>query len=242
MKFYSLANRNFKEIYRDPVSILLGLVMPVALLILFSTIYKSTQTELFSPQNLTPGIIIFSFAFLMMFSAVLLAKDRQSSFLVRLFTTPLKPSDFILSYMLPFIPLAFFQIITCFFVGVLLGATFSNVVVSLLIFLLVAFSCISLGTIIGSLFTVNQVSGIGALLITVISIFSGAWTPLKLIGGVFETVGYSLPFAHGVDATKGLLTGLSYSDILSNFYVILIYTILLFLLAILSFKWKMKKV
>ncbi len=242
MKIYSLASRNLKEIYRDPVSILLGLILPVALLILFSTIYKSTQAELFSPEKLTPGIIVFSFAFLMMFSAVLLAKDRQSSFLIRLFTTPLKPSDFIISYMLPYIPLAFFQIVICFVVGLLIGATFNSVIITTLVFLLVAISCISLGTIIGALFTVNQVSGIGALLITVISIFSGAWTPLKVIGGVFETVGYSLPFAHAVDATYGLLTGLNFSDISSSFYVVLIYSVLLFFLAVLSFSWSMKRV
>jgi len=122
MRFYSLANRNIKEVYRDPVSMLLGLVMPVALLILFSSIYKKSQLDMFSPQMLTPGIIIFSFAFLMMFSAILLAKDRQNAFLTRLFTTPLKSSDFILAYILPFIPLALFQTGICLIVGIILGA------------------------------------------------------------------------------------------------------------------------
>lgn len=241
MRFYSLANRNFKEVYRDPVSILLGLVMPVALLILFSSIYWRTQVEMFSPQSLTPGIIVFSFAFLMMFSAVLLAKDRQSAFLTRLFTAPLKPSDFILSYILPFIPLAIFQILVCFVVGVMLGATLTNIFISLLILLLIALICISLGIIVGSLFTVNQVSGIGALVITIISLFSGAWTPLKVIGGIFETIGYALPFAHGVDVAKELLAGSSPGDITGSLYVILVYAVLLFILAILSFRWTMRK-
>lgn len=241
MRFYSLASRNFKEIYRDPVSILLGLVMPVALLILFSSIYWRTQVEMFSPQKLTPGLIVFSFAFLMMFSAVLLAKDRQSAFLTRLFTAPLKPSDFILSYMLPFIPLAIFQILVCFVVGVILGATLTNILLSLLIFLLIALICISLGIIVGSLFSVNQVSGIGALVITIISLFSGAWTPLKVIGGIFETIGYALPFAHGVDAAVLLLSGSNFEDITNNLYFILMYTVLLFMLAILSFRWAMRK-
>jgi len=134
MRFYRLANRNMKEIYRDPISILLGLVMPVALLILFSSIYKKIQLEMFSPQSLTSGIIIFSFAFLTMFSGTLLAKDKQSAFLIRLFTTPLKPSDFILAYTLPFIPIAFCQVFVCFVIGAILGATFSNILASLVIF------------------------------------------------------------------------------------------------------------
>jgi len=59
----SLSGRNMKEVYRDPVSVLLGLAMPVALLILFSSIHKKVQLDMFSPQMLTPGIIIFCFAF-----------------------------------------------------------------------------------------------------------------------------------------------------------------------------------
>lgn len=241
MKFYSLANRNLKEIYRDPVSILLGLVMPIALLVLFSSMQKNIQLDIFKPQYLTPGIIIFSFAFLTMFSAVLLAKDKQSAFLIRLFATPLKSSDFILSYLLPFIPLAIFQTVICIIVGTILGAAFSNILLSFLLFLLIALACVSLGIILGSLFSVNQVSGVGSLLITAIGLFSGAWIDLKMIGGIFETIGYALPFAHAVDATKGLLAGSQFSEISNNFYVVFTYTILLLLAAILAFRRAMKK-
>lgn len=196
---------------------------------------------MFSPQMLTPGIIIFCFAFLIMFSAILLAKDKQSALLTRLFTTPLKPSDFILAYILPFLPLALFQTVICLIVGAILGATFQNLILACIIFFFAAVICICLGMILGSLFTVNQVSGVGSLLLTAIGLFCGAWTPLKMMGGVFETIGYALPFAHAVDATKGLLTGSSFSDILGNFYFILIYALVLFVLAIFSFRWRMKR-
>ncbi len=241
MRFYSLAIRNLKEIYRDPVSILLGLGMPIALLILFSSMHKNIQLDIFDPQSLTSGIIIFSFAFLMMFSSILIAKDKQSAFLVRLFTTPLKPSDYILSYILPFLPLTFLQVAVCMIVGSMLGAAFSNILISLLLFLLIALTCVSLGIIFGSLFTVNQVSGVGSILITAIGLFSGAWIELKMVGGIFKTIGYALPFAHAVDATKELLSGSQFNEISGNFYVILIYTVVLFLLAILSFKRTMKR-
>ncbi|MBN1599875.1 MAG: ABC transporter permease [Bacteroidales bacterium] len=242
MKFYALADRNFKEIYRDPVTLLLGLVMPVTLLILFSSIYKNVRLEMFSPQYLTPGIIIFCFAFLLMFSAILLAKDRQSAFLIRLFTTPLKPSGFILAYIIPFIPLALCQAIICLVVGFILGATFVNIIGAILLFLFFALSCISLGIILGSLFSVNQVSGIGSVLITVISLFSGAWMDLRMIGGVFNTIGYALPFAHAVDASKGLMSGSGFWDISVSFYIITVYTVILFLFAIVSFRRAMKRI
>jgi ABC-2 type transport system permease protein len=241
MNFYSLTNRNFKEIYRDPVTIILGVLLPIVFLLLFTSIQKRLPFELYSPQNLTPGIIIFSFAFIIMFSAVLLAKDKQSAFLLRLFTTPLKPTDFILSYILPFIPFAFIQILICFTTGILLGASFSNILMSLFLFLLMAFLCISLGVILGSLFTVNQVSGVGSMLITAIGLFSGVWMDLNVVGGVFESIGNALPFAHAVDASKKLLAGGSINEISGSILIICTYTIILFLLAIISFRWVMKK-
>lgn len=241
MKIFSLSLRNLKEIYRDPVSMLLGLGMPVALLILFSSINKKVPLGIFSPQSLTPGIIIFCFAFLIMFSAILLAKDLQTAFLTRLLTTPLKPSDFIFSYTLPFLPLSLFQLFICLIVGLILGAVFKNLILACLIFLLVALICVSIGMILGTFLTVNQVSGVGSLLITAIAIFSGAWMDLKMVGGLFETLGYALPFAHAVDASKKLFLGSAFSDVLTDFYIILLYAIVLFLLAILLFRLRMKK-
>jgi len=242
MKFLSLSSRNLKEIYRDPVSVLLGLAMPLLMLVVFSSINKKLPIEIFSPQSLTPGIIVFSFTFLIMFSAMLLAKDKQTAFLVRLFTTPLKPSDYILSYILPFLPLAFLQIVICYLAGTILGGVFLNIFLSLLIYLLVAFVCISLGVVLGSLFTVNQVSGIGSILITVVSFFSGIWMDLKMVGGIFETIGYALPFAHAVKALKAITTGSEITDILNHVLFILVYAVGLFFLAVISFVRTMKKI
>jgi ABC-2 type transport system permease protein len=241
MKFYSLTVRNVKEIFRDPVSVLLGLVMPVLFLVLFSSINKSIQIDIFSPLFLTPGVIIFSFAFLIMFSAILLAKDKQTALLDRLFAAPLKPSDFIISYMLPFVPVAIAQIGLCMLTGVLLGAGFTNLPMALFIFLMLALTCISIGILLGSLFNVNQVSGIGSILITLISLFSGAWMDLEMIGGVFKHLGYILPFAHAVDASRKLLGGGSYADIAANAWWIYTYAVVFFVLAVVAFRWKMKK-
>ena len=241
MRFYSMAIRNLKEIYRDPVTLLLGLGLPVALLLLFSSIHESTQLEMFTPQFLAPGIVVFSYAFLLMFCAILIAKDRQSSFLIRMFTTPLKPSDYILSYILPFVPIAISQTVICLLVGVILGASFTHLIGGFLVLMLFAVSCISLGVVIGSLFSVNQVSGIGSLLITAISLFSGAWMDLKLVGGVFESIGYVLPFANALEASRALLNGSNLADVSDYLRVVAIYTGILFVLAIVSFRWSMKR-
>lgn len=242
MKFYSLADRNLKEIYRDPVSTLLGLGMPIAFLVVFASIEKKLPLELYTPQMLTPGIMVFSFTFLIMFSSMLLSKDRQTSFLIRLFTTPLKPSDYILSYTLPFLPLALAQTVVCLIAGTILGASFSNIFVCILLLLLFSTICISLGVILGSFLTVNQVSGIGSLLITIIAFISGAWVDLKMIGGTLKTIAYALPFAHAVDASRALLSGSGFADMANSLVIISVYAVAFFLLAVLAFRKAMKKI
>ena len=57
--------------------------------------------------------------------ATLIAKDRQSSFMHRLYTTPMTPADFILGYTLPVIPVAVAQGIICYVVAIILGLDFS---------------------------------------------------------------------------------------------------------------------
>jgi len=241
MKFLSLTNRNMKEIYRDPLTLLLGMAMPLGLLFLFTSLFKNTQVNIFSPQSLTPGIIVFSFAFIIMFSAILLAKDKQTAILTRLFTTPLSATDFIVAYLIPFFPLAAIQTATCFILGLLLGASYSQVLIALVILFLVALTCISIGILLGSLFTVNQVSGIGSIFITVISLFSGAWMDLHMVGGVFKAIGYAMPFAHGIDAAKGIMAGNPVSEYAKSNLIVLAYALVFFVLAILAFRWRMKK-
>lgn len=242
MKFYQLALRNLKEIYRDPISLLLGLAMPIVLLVLFTSIQGDMEIEMFTPQAMTPGIIVFCYAFLIMFSSLLLARDRQNSLLTRLFTTPLKPSDYILAYVLPFIPIAFFQTLICLVTGIILGGTFAHIGVALLVFTLLAVICICLGITFGALFTVNQTSGIGSIFITAIGLFSGVWMNLKVVGGVFETIGYALPFAHAVDASREILAGASLADVTANLYWVTAYAVGTFLLAIWAFRWSMRRV
>ncbi|MBW6457848.1 MAG: ABC transporter permease [FCB group bacterium] len=241
MRFLRLADRNMKEIYRDPVSMLLGLFMPLVMLFLFSSMFKLAEVDTFSPINLTPGVIIFSFSLIIMFSAVLLARDRQSAFLIRLFTTPLTAWDYILAYVLPFIPFALMQTLVCLLVGTLLGAVYQQITIAILVFLLMAFLCVSIGMIMGSLLTENQVSAVGSLFVVIISLFSGAWMDLKMVGGLFEKIGYALPFAHAVDVARAVFGGAAFTDISRSFYVVLIYTIGLFLLAVVSFLYAKRK-
>ncbi|MFZ5939605.1 MAG: ABC transporter permease [Bacteroidota bacterium] len=242
MNFTSLAGRNLKEVYRDPVTIVLGIGMPIGMLLLFTSIEKRLSFDLYNAQNLTPGIIVFSFAFMIMFSAMLLAKDRQTSFLIRLFTTPLRPSDYILAYTLPFLPLALAQELICLTAGMIMGATFSNIAAAMVFLLFFSTICISIGTILGSLLTVGQVSGLGSVLVTAIGLLCGAWMDVGMIGGFLEKAAVSLPFIHAVEASRKLLSGQDNSRLVSDLAIITAYAVMLFAGAVFAFRKAMKRV
>ena len=239
MKMLSLAGRNFKEIYRDPLTTALGLGMPALLLFLFTSIGKNAPAEIFQVDMLTPAVVVFSFSFVIMFSATLLVKDRHSAFLSRLLAAPLRSSDFIFAYILPFIPFTMMQIVLCMLIGIILGLTVTgSVLLSLLVMIPVALTCIGIGMILGSLFTENQVAGVGSIMIITISLFSGAWMDLKMIGGVFETIGYALPFAHAIDAARAIIKGAALTEVGYELIWVTLYMVVTIIAGILAFRWK----
>jgi ABC-2 type transport system permease protein len=239
MKMLSLAGRNFKEIYRDPLTTSLGIGMPALLLFLFTSIGKNAPAEIFQIDMLTPAVIVFSFSFVIMFSATLLVKDRHSAFLTRLLAAPLRADEFIFAYMLPFIPFAMLQMLVCLIIGIILGLKLTGaILLSLLIMVPVALTCIGIGMILGSLFTENQVAGVGSIMIITISLFSGAWMDLKMVGGIFERVGYALPFAHAIDAARAIINGSGLSDLGPEMAWVVGYMIVTVIFGIAAFRWK----
>jgi ABC-2 type transport system permease protein len=242
MRFLTLTSRNIKEIYRDPVSITLGVAMPAILLVLFVSIGKNAPVEVFTPNSLTPAVAVFSFGFLTLFSSMLLAKDRESAFLSRLLTAPLKPTDFILSYTLPFLPIALLQIAVCFTVGIIYGVTLNlSILLALFILFIMSIACIGIGMIIGSLFSEKQAPGLASGVIIIISLFGGVWMNLKMVGGVFAAIGYALPFAYAIDTTRAVLNGYELGSIAITLYLIIGYTLIFFILGVLCFRWRTKR-
>lgn len=209
MRMVTFAQRCTKEILRDPINLGFGLGFPLALLALLSALQANIPVSLFEINALTPGITVFGLSFLTLFSATLIAKDRESAFLQRLYTTPLTGFDFIGGYMLPLLPIAMGQITICYLFAIPLGLTVSiNVLYAILGIIPMAVFHIALGLLCGSILGVKQVGGIcGALLTNLSAWLSGVWFDLDLVGGAFRTVAYALPFVHAAEMEKALFGG-----------------------------------
>ena len=242
MRAVTFARRCGKEILRDPINLGFGLGFPLVLLFLLSALQANIPVPLFGIDTLTPGITVFGLSFVTLFSATLIAKDRESAFLQRLYTAPLTGLDFILGYMLPILPIALGQTGICYLFAIPLGLTIStNTVYAIIGIIPMAVFHIALGLLCGSLLGVKQVGGIcGAMLTNLSAWLSGVWFDLKLVGGLFERIANALPFVHGVELEKALLLG-NFQDAAAHLLPILFYCALVTAAAVLCFLGQMKR-
>ena len=242
MKMLTFSNRNAKEILRDPLNLVFGLGFPIVLILLLTAIQANIPVTLFEIAHLTPGIVVFGLSFMTLFSATLIAKDRGSSLLQRLYTTPLSSKDFIVGYILPILPICIVQTLICYAVAVILGLEITvKILLSVVATLPVALFFISMGLLCGSIFTDKQVGGIcGALLTNLSAWLSGTWFDLNLVGGVFKNIAYALPFVHAVEMERAILSG-NYADIFPHIYWVTGYAVVVTIAAVLTFLHQMKK-
>ena len=242
MKMMTFAKRCTKEILRDPINLAFGLGFPLVLLVLLSSLQANIPVHLFEIDTLTPGITVFGLSFMTLFSATLVAKDRESALLQRLYTMPLRSVDFILGYMLPILPIAMGQTLVCYLFAYFLGLTVSiHVVYAVLGIIPMAIFNIALGILCGSVLGVKQVGGIcGALLTNLSAWLSGVWFDLELVGGFFQRLANALPFVHGAELEKALFQG-DFQAAAAHLVPVVLYSVLITAAAVLCFLGQMKK-
>lgn len=242
MRTFTFAKRNTREILRDPLNLAFGLGFPLVLILLLSAIQANIPVSLFEIESLAPGISVFGLSFMTLFSATLISRDRDSSLLARLYTTPMTPTDFILGYTLPILPIALAQGAITYIAAVALGLKVTlNVLYALLFLAPISLLFIALGLLCGSVFTDKQVGGIcGALLTNLSAWLSGIWFDLELVGGAFYKIAYALPFVHAVELERAVISG-EFSYILPHLFWVLGYGIAALVAAVLVFLRQMKK-
>lgn len=242
MRLLAFSGRTAKEILRDPLNIGFGLGFPIVLILLLSAIQANVPVSLFEIESLAPGITVFGLSFMTLFSAALVARDRESALLQRLYTTPLTAGDFIFGYILPVLPIALLQSLICYVAAILLGLPITLSILYAVLFILpAALFFVALGLLCGSVFNTKQVGGLcGALLTNLTAWLSGVWFDLDLVGGVFKSAAYVLPFVHAVELERAVLSR-RYGDIVPHLYWVLGYMAAAVIAAVLLFLRQMRR-
>lgn len=240
MRWFELGRRNFKQMWRDWLSLGVNVALPMALLLVLRAL--ESVDDFFEPSSLAPGVVLFGFAMLTMTSAMALAQDRESNLFARLLTTPLHASDFVWAYSVPYLAVAAIQAVLVFVAAALLGArSEGNAIWVALIIFMMACLYVSLGMLIGSVVPYKAVTGPWMVLL-LLTIFGGTWVNLEDIGGIFETVAGWFPFAHALDAMRAvMIDGASGGDIAADLVYVIAYTAVAVITAIAAFRGRMTR-
>lgn len=238
MRMLNFAKRNFKELVRDPLSLIFEIALPIFLLFIFQQF--NIPGESYKLENFTPGIILFGFSFITLFTSTLIAKDRDSSLLIRLGTSPMKPRDYILGYILSLIPIIVVQDILFFIVAIILGLNISiNILFTILISIVVSVLFISLGILIGSLVSEKASGGVGSVVVQLVCFTSGMYFSKELVGKGFAIVCEILPFESCLNIIKGILNNNMEMISTMNILIFVLYTMIILIISIIVFKKKM---
>ncbi|WP_455716117.1 ABC transporter permease [Anaerosporobacter sp.] len=249
MKSVVFGKRTLTEILRDPLSYIFCLGFPLLMLVLMSVINQSIPAEanmdVFQIQNLAPGIASFGLTFVMLFTCLQVSKDRSTTFLTRLYASPLKPSDFIVGYTYPLIVIAFLQSLITFIAAVIIGGIYDyhfsllNILLCMLVLIPSALLFIGIGLFFATLLNEKAAPGICSIIITAACMLGGIWMDVDGLGGVILKVSKALPFYHGVTAARLAISG-DYNELLKPLMIIIVYAVVIYILAVLIFKRKMQ--
>ena len=238
MRTLNFAKRNFKELIRDPISLIFEIALPLFLLYIFQQF--NLPDDIYKIENFTPGIILFGFAFITLFSSTLISKDRTSSLLIRLGTSPMKSKDYILGYILSILPIILIQDILFFILAIILGLNFTiNIIYTILISLIISIFFITLGILIGSIASEKATGGIGSIIVQLVCFTSGMYFPKEMVGNFFKLLCEILPFESCLNIIKGILNNDLSIISIQNIITFLIYLIITLIVSIIVFKKKM---
>ncbi len=247
MRALLFSRRISKEILRDPLSMIFCAAFPLVMLAVLHFTFYNEYAYWFELGLLTPGITVFSGSFIMLCESLIVSKDRSTSFLVRLYTSPMKTRDFIVGYTIPLMVVAFLQSVLCYFSAALMalidGAEGINLLRALFASattLPMMLAYISLGILFGSVFNDKAAPPMTSAVITGAGFLSAAWIPLET-GSTLETVCNILPFYPATTLARTAISGTQLTG--NNFWIPLVktlaYAVVLFVLAIVAFKKNM---
>ncbi|MBQ7172601.1 MAG: ABC transporter permease [Clostridia bacterium] len=239
----ALTGRNIKELLRDPLSLVFLILMPLGMEILFYFLF-SKLTSQFQMKYLAPGIVVFSQSFLTLFSGLMIAVDRSSAFLTRLYVSSAKPHEFIFGYAFSLLPISLAQSILFFVVGGIIDPSLfsARMIAAVAVSLIPAVFFIGSGILFGSLCTEKSIGGVASILIAGQSMLSGMWYPIDGLGKGMLTLMNVLPFRPATLLVQNLLGGVAspFDDFVKPLLIVLAYTVAIFTAAIFAFGSKMK--
>ncbi|MCR5694443.1 MAG: ABC transporter permease [Clostridia bacterium] len=242
-RIFTLTERNLKEIIREPLSLVFMIALPLVMEILFYFIFHEHAAQ-FEMKYLAPGIVVFSQAFLTLFTGLLIALDRATSFLTRLYVSKARSFEFIFAYALAVLPVTLVQSVLFFLVGGIIDHSLfcPGMIFGILISIVTSLFYIAVGILFGCICNERSIGGISAIIITGQSVLSGMWFPVEGLSQGFIVLMKVMPFKNATMLVQNAVGGIAngFDDFVLPLLVVLGYTASAFIAAIAAFRHKMK--
>lgn len=244
----AFAHRCMLELVRDPLSYIFALGFPLVMLTVMTILNGSIPPEagmtVFRIDSLGPAVYIFGLSFIMLFTALLLSKDRAEAFLIRLYISPMRRMDFLLGYTLPTLVLALAQGIITMAASMVIGGLTDVPLapIGALLTILVSLPAMALfigsGLLFGALFSDKAAPPLSSIVISVSSFLGGMWMDLENMSGAIVKICGALPFWHAVKAGRMALA-MDFNGIWENLAVVTVWAVAVYVLAALAFRKKL---
>jgi len=222
-RILAIVKIEYKSLIRSPAPLYMILLLPVALVLLFSLMFRSiiiedVGTSVF--EFLVPGLYAFSGLFMAVPVSLSFSEEREQGLLKRINTTPMTGSEFIGSHLISNMSMAIIQVaiiaVLTFLMG-FRGAT-EGIVFAFVLMVIFSISTIGFGLITATISKSAKAAG-GIIQIFVLPqqfLASGLY-PLPTEAKV---VSQFMPLHYASDALTLLFNGVALSDI--NIWVDLI--------------------
>jgi len=213
--FWELLKTEERRALRAPVGLLLGVLVPVILLVIFSAIPGLKQVAPGSTLTMfaeyVPVLIGMSVCLIALVSLPIpVVSDRQTGVLRRFATTPAPPSWVLAAQVIVNFALALIAIVILvaggvLFFGLHMPAQWGGFVLSALLCIAAMFG---IGLLITSLARSPQVAGVvGTVLLYPLLFFAGMWTPKQNLSPALQHIGNYTPLDAAAQAMDAAMQG-----------------------------------
>ena len=254
MRTLVFAKKNFMELSRDVLGYIFCIAFPIVMLIVMSVVNESIPKEagmsIFRIDNLSGGVLIFGQTFIMLFTAIQVTNDRSSSFLIRLFSSPMKGRDFALGYILPMLLVSVIQSVVTFAAAIIISKivgyelNLGGLALAVVTTLPSAMMFIAIGLMFGSLLNEKSAPGICSVIISGATFLGGVFFDAEGVGGSIYKVCKCLPFIYCTKVARASVN-LDITDAFEKFGLPLTVTVLsalvMTVLAVIVFGKQMNK-
>ena len=234
-----------RRLRHDRTEIYTRAIQPILWLVVYGTIMTSIRAI---PTGgipyldfITPGVLLQSTVFVSVFYGLTIVWERDTGILKKLLVAPVPRYATVVGKTIASGVRAIFQALIIIPVALILGVkfvpSFLNFLAAMIILFLISGGFAAISILVASFMkTRERFMGIGQAIIMPLFFGSSALYPVKMMPKLLQRIAFLNPLTYAVDAVRGLMISRDMSHLLRDTAMIVIFDILMFVLASLSFR------